>query len=91
MNCEHRNGQAVSAIYGKIAVVKSFVAKVQIIADLQKFAERTFVYKLKKRDPYISDEGIAAAVNAWYKDRPRAPFGDGMGKIGDSTRFRQPK
>lgn len=71
--------------------MRSFVAKIQMIADLQKFAEWAFVYKLKKRDPYISDEGIAAAVNAWYKDRPGAPFGDGVGKIGDPTRFRQPK
>lgn len=71
--------------------MKSFVAKVQMIADLQKFAERAFVYKLKKRDPHISDEGIAAAVNAWYKDRPGAPLGDGVGRVGDPTRFRQGK
>ncbi len=59
-----------------------------MISSLQRFAERAFIYKLKKEKPTISREDIIAALNVWYKDRPGAPNGDAVGTVGDPSRFR---
>lgn len=68
--------------------MKSYVAKVQLILNMQKFAERAFINKLKKKRPELSHQGIRDEVDRWYKDRPGAPVGDGVGRIGDPSRFR---
>ncbi|HLA95987.1 MAG TPA: hypothetical protein VK612_09715 [Pyrinomonadaceae bacterium] len=68
--------------------MKSFVAQVQLISNLQQFAERAFVNKLKKQSPDISPQEIVAELNRWYMDRPGAPNGDGVGRIGDPSRFK---
>jgi hypothetical protein len=68
--------------------VKSFAARVRLVSDLQKFAERAFIHKLKQKDPDISQKEIIAELNRWYMDRPGAPAGDGFGRPGDPSRFK---
>ena len=68
--------------------MKSYVAKVQLILNMQQFAERAFVNKLKKNRPELSRQGIRDEIDRWYKDRPGSPVGDGGGRIGDPSRFR---
>jgi hypothetical protein len=59
-----------------------------MVSNLQKLAERAFVYKLKKKNPSISDQDVIAELNRWYTDRPGAPNGDGFGRRGDPSRFK---
>ena len=68
--------------------MKSFVAQIQLVLNIQKFAERAFVNKLKKKRPDITFKEISEEVDNWYTNRPGAPFGDGVGRIGDPSRFR---
>ena len=67
--------------------MNSGIAKFRVISELQKLAERAFIHKIKKANPDITQQEITAEVNRWYRDRPGAPFGDGVGKIGDPSRF----
>lgn len=67
--------------------MKNGIAKFRVISELQKLAERAFIHKLKKANPEITQQEIIAEVNRWYKDRPGAPSGDGVGRIGDPSRF----
>jgi len=59
----------------------------QIVQELLEIAERAFVYKLRKRNPEITDDAIRVAVNQWYATRPGAELGDGVGVPGDPKRF----
>lgn len=68
--------------------VKSYVAQVQLILDMQQFAERAFVNKLKKKRPEITRKEISEEVDKWYTERAGAPLGDGAGRVGDPSRFR---
>jgi hypothetical protein len=68
--------------------VKSGIATFEMIAELQRLAERAFVYKLKQKRPDITDLQVDAELSRWYKDRPGADFGDGVGRVGDPSRFR---
>ena len=68
--------------------VKSYVAQVQLILGMQRFAENAFVNKLKKKRPNITPSELRLEIDNWYTDRPGAPLGDGFGRIGDPSRFR---
>ena len=68
--------------------MRSYVAQVRLILNMQQFAERAFVNKLKKKRPNISRNEISEEVDKWYQDRPGAPQGDGVGRVGDPSRFR---
>ena len=59
-----------------------------MIFELHELAKRAFIHKLKEANPNISPKEITEAVNRWYKDRPEAPLGDGVGHVGDLSRFR---
>lgn len=76
------------AKYGKIKLMKSYVVQVQLILNMQQFAERAFVNKLKTKRPNITRREISQEVDKWYQDRPGAPLGDGVGRVGDPSRFR---
>lgn len=69
--------------------MKSYVAQVELILNIQQFAERAFVIKLMKKRPGITRNEISREVDNWYQDRPGAPLGDGIGRVGDPSRFRQ--
>ncbi len=68
--------------------MKSYVAQFQLILEMQRFAERAFVHKLKKKRPEITPNELRQEIDNWYTDRPAAPFGDGVGRVGDPSRFR---
>lgn len=58
-----------------------------MIAELQRLAERAFVFRLKEKNPSITPEQIEVEIGKWLKDRPGAEFGDGVGRVGDLSRF----
>lgn len=62
-------------------------SKFGVIFELVELAERAFIFKLKKRNPFITTSEIERAVRAWYQDRPGAELGDGVGEPGDISRF----
>ncbi|MBX3423093.1 MAG: hypothetical protein KF752_16170 [Pirellulaceae bacterium] len=64
-------------------------SKFAMIFELLELAERAFVCKLKRKTPTIPPQEIELAVGAWYQDRPGAEHGDGVGVLGDITRFLQ--
>lgn len=68
--------------------MQSGVATFEMIAELQRLAERAFVYKLKQKYPDITPQQIELELAKWYKDRPEAEFGDGVGRIVSSLRSR---
>ena len=59
-----------------------------MVLNMQRFAERAFVNKLKKKRPDITASEISKEVDKWYQDRPGAPIGDGVGRVADPSRFR---
>jgi len=63
------------------------IRKMQLILELQELAERAFIHKLRIKKPDITDEEITAELSAWYKIRPGAEHGDGVGRPGDLSRF----
>lgn len=67
--------------------MKSGTATFEMIAELQRLAERAFVYKLRQKSPHLTPEEVEVEVGKWYKERPQAEFGDGVGRIGDLARF----
>ncbi len=61
-----------------------------MIFELQRLAERAFIYKLKEKRPEITEREILFELNKWYKIRPGAEHGDGVGRLGDPARFDKP-
>lgn len=68
--------------------MKSFVKKFQRVAELQQLAVKALVDELKKNRPGIPEAEIQIEVNKWWLDRSEAPYGDGVGRVGDPSRFR---
>ncbi len=67
--------------------MESGVAKFQILMELRRLGERAFLYKLRKEQPDLSEEQINEELTKWYQTRPGAEHGDGVGIIGDISRF----
>ncbi len=63
------------------------VAKFQILMELRRLGERAFLYKLREKHPEFSQDQINEELNNWYRIRPGAEHGDGVGRIGDLFRF----
>jgi hypothetical protein len=61
--------------------------KLQIIEELLELSERAFLYKLKSKNPDITEEEQKKLLKDWYHDRPGAEDGDGVGVKGDPARF----
>ncbi len=59
----------------------------EIFLELQEIVENAFIYKLKKKNPSISEESIKKAVTDWYHIREGAENGDAEGTVGDIRRF----
>jgi hypothetical protein len=67
--------------------VENGIATFEMISELQQLAERAFVYRLKEKNPQMTPEQVEIEICKWFKDRPGAEFGDGVGRIGDLSRF----
>lgn len=64
------------------------IATFEMIWELQQLAERAFVFRLKEKNPNLTPEQIEVEVCKWLKDRPGAEIGDGVGRVGDPSRFK---
>lgn len=67
--------------------MESAVAKFQIIMELRRLGERAFLHKLREKHPDLSQQEINDELTKWYRTRPGAEHGDGVGRIGDISRF----
>lgn len=63
------------------------IATFEMFAELQELAERAFVFRLKEKDPNLTAAQIEVEYCKWLKDRPGSEFGDGVGRVGDISRF----
>jgi len=63
--------------------------RLSVFLELMEVMERAFIFKIKKREPEISDGALRERVKAWYLARPGAENGDGVGTPGDIGRLRQ--
>ena len=45
------------------------MSKLEILIELMQIAESAFVYKLKKKNPNISQKEIEDKICAWYLDQ----------------------
>lgn len=59
----------------------------EIFLSLMEIVESGFVFKLKKKNPNITEAEIKEALQKWYLDRPGAELGDSYGEVGDISRF----
>ena len=64
------------------------IATFEMIGELQELAERAFVFRLKEKNPNITSQQVEVEIGKWLKIRPGAEFGDGVGRVGDLTRFK---
>ena len=64
------------------------IATFEMFAELQELAERAFVFRLREKDPNITAEQVELEYCKWLKERPGAEFGDGVGRVGDISRFK---
>jgi len=62
----------------------------QKIDLLRQVAEQDFIAYLRLKNPEISHEEINDELRIWYRARPGAEHGDGVGRIGDLSRFNNP-
>jgi hypothetical protein len=67
--------------------VTNGIATFEMIAEINRLAERAFVFRLKEKKPDITPQEIEAEIRKWLLDRPGAEFGDGEGRVGDVSRF----
>jgi hypothetical protein len=67
--------------------MENAVAKFQIVMELRRLGERAFLYKLREKYPDLSQKEINTELTKWYRTRPGAEFGDGVGRVGDPKRF----
>jgi len=68
-------------------IMESGIATFEMIAELQRLAERAFVFRLKEMHPDLTPEQIEMEIRKWLKVRPGAELGDGVGRVGDLSRF----
>lgn len=63
--------------------------KLQIFLDLMQIVENGFIFKLKQKNPDISQKEIIELVNQWYLARPELGFDNPDCEKGDISRFRK--
>lgn len=61
--------------------------KLENVLNLLQIAEQGFIYKLKKKNPDITEPEVKAKLAEWYLHRPGAEHGDGNGTPGDISLF----
>ena len=67
--------------------MQDFKDKFQRFLELMEVMEQAVVYKLRQKNPMISDDEIKAELAKWYLDRPGAPYGDAEGIVGDVSKY----
>ncbi|MBX3292546.1 MAG: hypothetical protein KF881_06605 [Acidobacteria bacterium] len=67
--------------------MQNAAARFQLLMELRRLGERAFVQKLRQKHPDITQEEINKELCTWYRIRPGAEFGDGVGRVGDMSRF----
>ncbi|MBP9663655.1 MAG: hypothetical protein KBD94_03480 [Pyrinomonadaceae bacterium] len=55
--------------------------------ELRRLGERAFLYKLRQKQPNLTPQQVNDELSKWYRIRPGAEFGDGVGRVGDPKRF----
>lgn len=63
--------------------------KLQIFLDLMQIVENGFIFKLKQKNPDITQEEITELVTKWYLTRPELGFDNPDCEKGDISRFRK--
>ncbi len=67
--------------------MENAVDRFQLVMELRRIGERAFVHKLQKKHPELSQQQINEELSRWYRVRPGAEHGDGVGRVGDLSRF----
>ena len=67
--------------------MQDYQAKFQRFLELMELMEQSVIYKLRQKNPMISDCEIKAELSKWYLDRPGAPYGDAEGLVGDVSKY----
>ncbi len=57
--------------------------------ELRRLSERTFLHKLRETQPQLTPQQLNEELSKWYRVRPGAEFGDGVGRVGNLSRFDQ--
>jgi hypothetical protein len=65
------------------------VPRFQLLMELRRLGERAFLHKLRQKHPELTPQQINEELGNWYRIRPGAEFGDGVGHVGDLARFNQ--
>lgn len=65
------------------------VARFQLLMEMRRLGERAFLHKLRQEDPDLTPQQINEELSKWYRNRPGAEFGDGVGRVGSLSRFKQ--
>ena len=65
------------------------VAQFQLLMELRRLGERAFLLKLRQKYPALTPQQANEELSKWYRNRPGAQNGDGVGRIGDLARFAQ--
>ncbi|MCC7309226.1 MAG: hypothetical protein IT173_16820 [Acidobacteria bacterium] len=68
--------------------MKSFEKTLKQISLLNRSVEQHFIAYLRLKNPNIAEKEIVDEINLWSRARPGAEHGDGVGRIGDPSRFR---
>ena len=63
------------------------VARFKMLMELRRLGERAFLFKLRQKHPDLTTKQINEELSKWYRIRPGAEFGDGVGRAGDLKRF----
>ncbi len=67
--------------------MQNVVARIELLMELRRFGERAFLLKLRQKHPDLTPEQESEELSKWYRIRPGAEFGDGVGRVGDPSRF----
>lgn len=68
--------------------MKDFEPQFRVVSELQRLAERAFVFKLKKRRPGISDGEMSAEIARWYLTRDDVAAEDYFVRRTDLSKFK---
>lgn len=63
------------------------IAQFQLLMELRRLGERAFLHKLLQKYPDLTPRQINDELTKWYRIRPGAEFGDGIGRVGNLARF----